>query len=93
MEKYNHPLWKNYGEYAIGAGHGGMDFFVDRSFVETVRHKAQPQLDVYDDAAWSSITPLSERLIAEGDAPQAFPDFTRGQWIKRKPVFALNDDY
>lgn len=93
LEKYDHPLWKKYGKYAVGAGHGGMDFFVDRSFVETVRHKAQPQLDVYDAAAWSAITPLSERSIAEGGAPQSFPDFTRGQWIKRKPVFALNDDY
>ncbi len=93
LEKYDHPLWKKYGKFAVGAGHGGMDFFVDRSFVETVRRKVQPQLDVYDAAAWSAITPLSERSIAEGGMPQAFPDFTRGQWIKRKPVFAFNDDY
>jgi len=91
--KYDHPLWKKYGEYAEGSGHGGMDFFVDHAFVETVKRRAQPPLDVYDAAAWSAITPLSERSIAEGNAPQHFPDFTRGKWIKRKPVFALNDDY
>ncbi len=93
LTKYDHPLWKKYGEYAAGSGHGGMDFFVDHAFVETVKRKALPPLDVYDAAAWSSITPLSEMSLAEGNAPQYFPDFTRGNWIKRKPVFALNDDY
>lgn len=93
LKKYDHPLWKKYGDYAVGAGHGGMDFFVDRAFVETVRRKELPQLDVYDAAAWSAITPLSERSIAEGNAPQHFPDFTKGKWIKRKPVFAFNADY
>ena len=93
LQKYDHPLWKKYGEYAEGSGHGGMDFFVDHAFVETVKRKAEPPLDVYDAAAWSAITPLSERSIAEGNAPQYFPDFTRGNWIRRKPVFALSDDY
>ena len=93
LAKYDHPLWKKYGEYAEGSGHGGMDFFVDHAFVETVKRKALPPLDVYDAAAWSAITPLSERSIAEGNAPQYFPDFTKGKWIKRKPVFALSDDY
>ncbi|NOY38345.1 MAG: Gfo/Idh/MocA family oxidoreductase [Chlorobi bacterium] len=93
LKKYDHPLWKKYGEFAAGSGHGGMDFFVDHAFVETVKRKAQPPLDAYDAAAWSAITPLSERSLAEGNAPQYFPDFTRGRWIKRKPVFALTDDY
>ncbi len=93
LKKYDHPLWKKYGEQAVGAGHGGMDFFVARAFVETVRRKALPPLDVYDAATWSSITPLSEMSLAEGNAPQHFPDFTRGKWIKRKSVFAFTDDY
>ena len=93
LKKYDHPLWKKYGDYAEGSGHGGMDFFVDHAFVETVKREALPPLDVYDAAAWSAITPLSERSIAEGNAPQYFPDFTRGNWIKRKPVFALSDEY
>ncbi len=93
LKKYDHPLWKKYGEYAAGSGHGGMDFFVDHAFVEVVKRKEEPPLDVYDAAAWSAITPLSERSLAEGNAPQTFPDFTRGNWIKRKPIFALNDDY
>jgi len=34
----------------------------------------------------SCATPLSEMSILEGGSPQAFPDFTRGKWIDRKPV-------
>ena len=93
LEKYDHPLWKKYGKYAEGSGHGGMDFFVDNAFVESVKRKVNPPLDAYDAAAWSAISPLSERSIAEGNAPQYFPDFTRGKWIFAKPNFALNDDF
>ncbi len=42
-------------------------------------------IDVYDMAAWMSITPLSEQSVAHGGMPQAIPDFTRGKWILREP--------
>ena len=93
LDKYDHPLWKKYGEYAAGSGHGGMDYFVIQAFVESVKRKVNPPLDAYDAAAWSAITPLSEKSLAEGNAPQYFPDFTRGRWINRKPLFALGDEY
>jgi len=86
QDKYDHPLWKNYEAQAKGAGHGGMDFFVTREFINSVKEQRQPALDVYDAAAWSAVTPLSEASIAQGSAPQYFPDFTRGLWINRKPV-------
>lgn len=86
QDKYDHPLWKKYEQEAAGSGHGGMDFFVTREFINAVKEKRQPALDVYDAAAWSAITPLSEASIAQNSAPQYFPDFTRGNWIKRKPV-------
>ncbi len=93
LEKYDHPLWKKYGDYAEGSGHGGMDFFVDHAFVEIVKRKLEAPLDAYDAAAWSAITPLSERSIDNNGKPQDFPDFTRGRWMKRQPDFALGDDY
>ncbi len=86
QDKYDHPLWKKYGEIANGAGHGGIDYFVTREFINAVKEQRQPVMDVYDAAAWSAVTPLSEASIAQGSAPQYFPDFTRGNWIKRKPV-------
>ena len=93
LKEFDHPLWRRYEARATGAGHGGMDFFVLHAFVESVKRQVPPPLDVYDCAAWSVITPLSERSIAEGGEPQPFPDFTRGRWIKRQPVFALGDAY
>jgi Oxidoreductase family, NAD-binding Rossmann fold len=93
LDKYDHPLWKKYGNDAEGAGHGGMDFFVVHTFIESAKRKTPTQMDVYDAAAWSAITPLSEQSIELGNETVAFPDFTSGQWMYRKPVFALNDDY
>jgi len=86
QDKYDHPLWKKYGKQALGSGHGGMDFFVTREFINSVKEQRQPAIDVYDAAAWSAVTPLSEASIAQGSAPQYFPDFTRGNWMKRKPI-------
>lgn len=93
LEKYDHPLWQKYGEYAQGAGHGGMDFFVIHAFVESIKANVAPPMDAYDAAAWSAITPLSEASIAAGGSPQAFPDFTRGNWVKRAPYQWMKDSY
>lgn len=91
LEKYDHPLWKKYEEQAAGSGHGGMDFFVMHAFIESVKRKVQPPLDVYDAAAWCVVSSLSERSIANGGEPQDFPDFTRGMWMMRKPLFGLGE--
>ncbi|MEE8585972.1 MAG: Gfo/Idh/MocA family oxidoreductase [Acidobacteriota bacterium] len=93
LKEYDHPLWKRHASRAEGAGHGGMDFFVQQAFIESIKRRSPTPLDAYDAAAWSAITPLSEASIARGGEPQNFPDFTRGRWMKRSPVFALGDEY
>ena len=93
MKKYDHPLWKKHEKAATGAGHGGMDYFVLNAFIGSIKNKQSTPLDAYDAAAWSAITPLSEQSVANGSAPAHFPDFTRGRWMKRKPIFALDDQY
>lgn len=93
LKKYDHPLWKKYESQATGAGHGGMDFFLDHAFVECAKRNETPPFDVYDAAAWLVITPLSEQSIAMGSQPMPFPDFTRGRWINQQPNFALGDNY
>ena len=93
LKKYDHPLWKKYGEKATGAGHGGMDYFVLNSFIESAKEKIAPPMDAYDAAAWSAITPLSEASIENNGAPQEIPDFTRGMWVKRKPYNWIKDTY
>ncbi|MBV8255424.1 MAG: Gfo/Idh/MocA family oxidoreductase [Chitinophaga sp.] len=91
--KYDHPLWKRYANDAAGAGHGGMDWFVMNSFVESIKRGAPFALDVYDMATWYAITPLTEQSVAEGGSVQYIPDFTRGRWMNRKAIFALDDQY
>ena len=93
LDKYDHPLWARWSKETAGAGHGGMDFFVIHAFIESVKRKTATPMDVYDAAAWSAITSLSEQSIELGNQTVEFPDFTGGQWMYRKPVFALNDEY
>lgn len=93
LEKYDHPIWKEFGEKATDAGHGGMDFFVMKAFVESALANVAPPIDAYDAAAWSAITPLSETSIENNGEPQEFPDFTRGQWIAREPYNWMKTEY
>jgi predicted dehydrogenase len=83
--KYDHPIWRDYHHAMIG-GHGGMDWLAIQAFLDAVRHKIATPIDVYDCAAWMSVTCLSEQSIALGSMPVAFPDFTNGKWMNRAPA-------
>jgi hypothetical protein len=97
IDRFEHPLWREYNEFGLRGGHGGMDYLVLRAFVEAVQNGAQPPIDVYDAAAWMSITCLSEQSVAMGSLPVPVPDFTDGRWINREKAapgrFALDDIY
>ena len=93
LEQYDHPLWKKWIKESEGAGHGGMDFFVVHSFIESIKQQLPTAMDVYDAAAWSAITPLSEESVRKGNQTVQFPDFTNGKWKSRKPVFALTNQF
>jgi hypothetical protein len=93
LEKYDHPLWARWSKETEGAGHGGMDFFVIHAFVESIKRQIPTPMDVYDAAAWSAVSPLSEQSIELGNQTVEFPDFTGGKWMDRKPVFALTDEF
>ena len=84
-EKYPNPIWKEYDELGIEAGHGGIDWHVLRAFVESYKNGYEPPINVYDAAAWMSISALSEASIAKGGAVVDIPDFTGGKWIKTSP--------
>ena len=90
-EKYQHPLWKTTGEMARKmGGHGGMDYIMNYRLMDCIKRGLPPDIDVYDAAAWSAPTPLSEASVAQNGAPQKFPDFTRGKWNSSSgsPLFA-----
>ena len=83
IEKYKHPLWKEYERFGLREGHDGMDYLVLRAFVEAIQARRQTPIDVYDAASWMAVTALSESSVAMGGLPVAFPDFTDGLWINR----------
>ena len=84
-EKYDHPVWKKYLAEGVRGGHDGMDWLVFRSFFDAAKAGAPAPIDVYDAAAWMSISCLSEQSVAMGGAPVAIPDFTNGKWMERAP--------
>lgn len=90
LTENDHPLWQRYSKEAESSGHGGMDFFVDNTFIECIKRNIEFPLDVYDLATWYAITPLSEMSIINNGAVQEIPDFTKGDWINRKPVFGFD---
>ena len=92
-DKYEHPLWKRWGKEARRTGHDGIDFFVLHAFIQAARQKVATPMDVYDAAAWSAITPLSETSVELGNQTVEFPDFTGGRWMTRKNDFAISGDY
>jgi predicted dehydrogenase len=80
LAEYDHPLWKAMEERSQGAGHGGMDFMEDYRLIKCLREGLPTDMNVYDAAGLSAVTPLSEWSVANGSQPAQFPDFTRGRW-------------
>ena len=90
QKEFEHPVWRRYLQEGVDqAGHGGTDLLELRDFVRCVRHRLPVSIDVYDSAAWSVISPLSEQSVALGGQPMSFPDFTNGRWMVEKPDFGL----
>ena len=74
-DKYDHPYWKELGEEAIKAGHGGGDYFVMYDFARAVTGEIEPPIDVYDAATWSSIFPISIENVKRNGEPIDIPYF------------------
>jgi predicted dehydrogenase len=89
-EEFEHPLWKALGEQASKrGGHGGGDWLEIHRLINALQTGTPPDMDVYDAAAWSCITELSEKSVATRSSPMDFPDFTRGRWKTTEPIGIL----
>lgn len=82
---YLPDCWSKITPEEIAIGHGGMDGIEFRQFINALKNNTEMPIDVYDAAAWMSITALSAASVATGGMPQAIPDFTGGLWTVRKP--------
>jgi len=86
-KEFEHPMWGKIGEEARKAGgHGGMDFVMLWRMVYCLRNGLPLDQDVYDAAAWSVISPLSEWSVAHRGQSVDIPDFTRGNWKTAAPL-------
>ncbi len=85
-KEYDSKLWQKMERESQGAGHGGIDFMLIYRLVTAFQEGRPPDIDVYDAAAWSVITPLSEASVASRSMPMDIPDFTRGRWKNRQRV-------
>jgi hypothetical protein len=80
LKRYDHPLWKEIGSKAAGAGHGGMDFLEDWRLIKCLNEGTPTDMNVYDAASISAVVGLSVQSVAKKSQPVSFPDFTRGRW-------------
>ncbi len=89
VEKYNDYLadvQRCISNEERAAGHGGVDYIEFKEWFKAIREGGEMPIDVYDAAAWMSVTALSEASIAQGGMPQTVPDFTNGKWLLREPM-------
>ena len=95
--EHEHPLWvetrgraeatpvaKDGFELAKEIRSG--DYLEDFRMIEALRKGRPPDYDVYDAAAWSAVSPLTESSVANRSRPVDFPDFTRGKWKTTPPL-------
>ncbi len=54
--------------------------------IDAIQKGGLVDMDVYDAASWSVISPLSEKSVANKSQAVEFPDFTRGKWKTNKPL-------
>ena len=83
MERYEHPLWREFLLSGVEATHDGTDHLLLRAFFDGVERGGRMPVDAYDAAAMMSVTCLSEQSVAMGGMPVAIPDFTNGLWLER----------
>lgn len=86
-ERYRHPIWEKLKSgIEKHGGHGGMDFVMIYRLIDCFNNGWPLDMDVYDAASWSAVTPLSGISVDLGSVPVKFPDFTRGRWDKERSL-------
>ena len=86
VEEYTPDITKRFSEMVQRAGgiKGNRSYervsVSDWRLIDCLRNGLPLEMDVYDAALWSAITPLSEWSVARQGEAVKVPDFTRGSW-------------
>jgi predicted dehydrogenase len=86
VKEFEHPVWQGITEGIKQGGHGGGDSLEFYRMAKCFREGKPLDIDVYDAATWSVISPLTEKSVARRSSPVDFPDFTRGKWKTNTPI-------
>jgi hypothetical protein len=90
VEKYTPEISKKFkaARNRAGGTHGSRGYekvtASDWRLIDCLRNGLPLEMDVYDAALWSSVTPLSEWSVAHKGASVSVPDFTNGAWKDNK---------
>ena len=95
VEEYTPEITKKFNEKRKQAqSHGSRGYervtAADWRLIDCLRNGLPFEMDVYDAALWSVITPLSEWSVAHEGAPVKVPDFTNGAWKTNKWGMDIN---
>ena len=78
--------YKAADDSALGAGHGGGDYFIVEDFINAVRANAQPELDVYTACEWTAVGLLSALSVTNGGKAIEVPRFRPDMPLEEKRV-------
>ena len=67
----------SYTEEQMRIGHGGVDFWMLRNFIEYLKGKYEPFFNVYRATALSAAAILAWRSVLNGGAYYDIPDFSK----------------
>lgn len=90
LEKFRPQISKTFEEKvkAVGGISGSRSYervtAMDWRLIDCLRNGLPLEMDVYDGALWSVITPLSEWSVAHQGGTVRVPDFTAGAWKTNK---------
>jgi hypothetical protein len=90
VEKYTPEMTKRFNQKVNQAGGIQGDRSYERvtasdwRLIDCLRNGLPLEMDVYDAALWSCITPLSEKSVAQQGGSVEVPDFTSGAWKTNK---------
>lgn len=91
--KYEHPMIIKLKDISkkFKQGHGGMDFVMMYRLITCLNLGFPLDLNVYDAASWSAITPLTEVSVANKSRSVDIPDFTGGRWKEERVLEIMRE--
>jgi predicted dehydrogenase len=85
-KQFDSKLWRAMERKSGNGSYELHDYLEIYRLIKCLQEGKEPDIDVYDAAAWSSISQLSEASVANRSMPMDLPDFTRGKWKTRPRI-------